>query len=172
MSSRPEASEYATYAKPYIDLVPTSEDIFTHLTNHLETYKSAMSRYSDNALTTPHETGEWTIQEVLMHVIDVERIFAYRMLRFARGDQSELAGFDQDAYVPASRANERNIESIMEEFTAVRQATLILVKSFSSEDLLRQGIGSGFSVTVRGLLFHLAGHAIHHLNSIQENYGQ
>ena len=169
MSSRPETNEYATYAKPYIDLVPSNEDIVSHLTHHLETYKSAISHYSDELLTTPHKEGEWTIQDVLMHVIDVERIFAYRMLRFARGDQSELAGFDQDAYVPSSRANERKIDSIMEEFTTVRHATLALIKSFSQEDLLRQGIGSGFSVTVRGLLFHLAGHAIHHLNSIQEN---
>ena len=171
MNTHPQPNEYAPYARPYIELVPTDVDIFTHLTAHLDTIKSSMQNFSRNALITPHEPGEWTIQEVLMHVIDVERIFAYRMLRFAREDQSELAGFDQDAYVPASRANDRTLGSILEEFTAVRQATLTLVKSFSPDDFARQGVGSGFTVTVKGLLYHLAGHAIHHYESIHENYG-
>ncbi|MEM7330996.1 MAG: DinB family protein [Chloroflexota bacterium] len=171
MSSYPKPNEYAPYAKPYVDLVPTDVDIISHLKSHLDVYKESINNFATSSLTTPHEEGEWTIQEVLMHVIDVERIFSYRMLRFGRQDTTELAGFDQDAYVPTSRANERSVTSIMEEFTAVRHATITLVNSYSNEDLARPGVGSGFTVTVRGLLYHLAGHAIHHLDSIHENYG-
>ncbi|MEM8861133.1 MAG: DinB family protein, partial [Chloroflexota bacterium] len=100
------------------------------------------------------------------------RIYAYRALRFGRNDSNELPGFEQDDYVPYSKANHRTTQSIIDELRAVRGATTSLFNSFSDEDLLRKGVGSGNVLSVRAAAYHIAGHELHHLNSIQEDYGR
>ena len=169
--SKPEPGEFAPYTTMYIDLLPDDGLVLTHLEKNIEKTIHLVQSFAEEKLIHPHAVGEWTIKEILVHMIDDERIYAYRALRFARGDNTELPGFEQDDYVPYSKANLRTSQSIINELKAVRAATITLFNSFTDEDLMRKGIGSGNVLSVRAAAYHLAGHELHHLNSIQENYG-
>src|SRR5690349_9887613 len=136
---KPAGGEYAPYAIMYIDLVPDDGLVLQHLLSDLQMVKDLISAQPEEKLVTRCAEGEWTIKEILVHVIDAERIFAYRALRFARNDATELAGFEQDPYVAVSGANERPIEDILEELTAVRMATIALFKNFDDEAITRSG---------------------------------
>lgn len=114
--------------------------------------------------------GKWTVKEVLQHVIDAERIFAYRALRFARGDASELPGFDEDAYAPASEAGRRTLADLLPEHDAVREASIRLFQSFTPAMLLRGGIANERSISVRAIGWTIAGHAEHHVRVLAERY--
>jgi hypothetical protein len=126
---------------------------------------------SQDSLATPCAEGEWTVKEILVHVVDTERVLAYRALRFARNDPSPQPGFDHNTYVPNSGANARSIDSILDEYGAVRQATLALFNSLEDEAWLRLGTASNNPLSVRAAAYFVAGHELHHLQSIQENYG-
>ena len=102
--------------------------------------------------------------------MDTERVSAYRALRIARNDKTPLPGFEQDDYAPFSNANERTIKSILDEYEALRNATLALANSFTQEDLLRVGTANNNAVSVRALIYHIAGHEQHHINIIKERY--
>lgn len=114
--------------------------------------------------------GKWTIAEVLIHLMDTERIFQYRALRFARNDKTELQGFDQDSYVPESQAPNRSRNDILEEFIAIRKSSIALFASLNDEMLLRSGLASGAKMSVRALGFVICGHQVHHFNILQERY--
>lgn len=119
-----------------------------------------------------YEANKWTIKEVVSHLIDSERIFAYRALRFARKDKTPVAGFDENDYALESVANNRTIEDLLEEYTLVRQASIALYKTFGSDSeiLKRTGIAGGGEVSVRALGFLIAGHEKHHCDIIRERY--
>jgi uncharacterized damage-inducible protein DinB len=167
---KPTAGEYAPYAIMYIDLLPDDGLVLEHLQENLENTVRFIHSISDDKLTDRHAEGEWTIKEILVHVIDDERIFCYRALRFARNDETELPGFEQDDYVPYSAANDRELADIIEELRSVREATVTLFKSFDEEALVRKGVGSGNIMSVRAAAYHIAGHELHHVESIKENY--
>lgn len=167
---KPEPGEYAPYTLAYIDLVPNDGRIFEYLQNDMQMVKDSLIALPDRLLSTPCAEGEWTIKEILVHVIDTERIFAYRALRFARSDTTALPGFDQDNYAAASNANARDIEDILAELTAVRVATVALFQSFSAETFLKSGGSNGHRLSVRAALYIIAGHELHHFQSIKENY--
>ena len=168
--SKPEPGEFAPYTTMYIDLLPEDGRVLTHLQNNLEKTIRLARSFAEEKLSQPHAPGEWTIKEILVHIIDDERIYAYRALRFGRGDSTDLPGFEQDDYVPYSKANQRSLDSILDELKAVRAATITQFNSFRDEDLLRKGIGSGNVLSVRAAAYHIAGHELHHLQSIKENY--
>lgn len=167
---KPTEGEYAPYAIMYIDLVPDDGLVLEHLRANLQMVKDLTGPLSDEKLSTPCAPGEWTIKEILVHVIDTERIFAYRALRFARNDATELPGWEQDPYVAASGANTRTIESILEELTAVRLASIALFNTFDEEVMQRSGIANKHNLSVRSALYQIAGHELHHVKSIRENY--
>ena len=167
---KPKPGDYAPYADAYVRLVPDDGRVLQHMQDDLKVVEDMARAQTTQHLTTPHAPGEWTIQEILVHVLDTERIFAYRALRFARGDATPLSGFDQDPYVPLSGANQRSIDSILDEYRAVRTATLALFHSFDEAALLREGVASDHRVTVSALAYLTAGHELHHLASIRENY--
>ena len=167
---KPTADEYAPYTIMYIDLLPDDSLILRHLQDNLENTIQFIRSLPEEKLAYRLAEGEWTIKEVLVHIIDDERIYCYRALRYARNDSTELPGFEQDDYVPYSDANNREIEEIIEEFASVRSATLTLFNSFDEEALKRKGIGSGNIMSVRAAAYHIAGHELHHVNSIKENY--
>ena len=125
---------------------------------------------AEGKLTCRHAENEWTIKEILVHIIDDERIYCYRALRFARNDVTELPGFEQDEYVPYSGANNRELEAILEELASVRRATISFFSSLDEEALTRVGVGASKVMSVRAAAYHIAGHESHHLNSIKENY--
>lgn len=124
--AKPQPGEYAPYASMYINLLPDDGLLLKHLRDNLKTTKNFILSLPKEKLTYRYAEGKWTIKEILLHLIDDERIYAYRALRFARNDQTELPGFEQDDYARYSDANARRVKSILQEFTAVRKATLAL----------------------------------------------
>jgi len=154
----------------YIDLLPNDSLILKHLQSNLENTIRFIRSLPEEKLITRHAAGEWTIKEILVHIIDDERIYCYRALRYARNDATELPGFEQDEYVTHSRANGRDLNEILEEFIAVRNATITFFGSLDNDALKRKGIGSGNIMSVRAAAYHIAGHELHHINSIKENY--
>jgi uncharacterized damage-inducible protein DinB len=151
-------------------MIPDDGLVLQHLRDNLQTFKEQVGSLPKEKLSTPCAEGEWTIKEIVLHVIDTERIFAYRALRFARNDATELAGFDQDSYAAYSGANARSIEDLLEELMAVRMATMALFNSFGDEIWEKSGVSSGHNLSVRSALYQIAGHELHHINSIKENY--
>lgn len=168
---KPQVGEYAEYTTMYIDLIPDDGQVLKHLLTNFNKLRNAIMPLSDEALETPHAEGEWTIKDILVHIIDDERIFAYRALRAARNDSTELQGFEQDDYVITAHANNRTLEDIFEEYEAVRIATITLFKYLPEGVFTRQVIGSGNPLSVRSAVYHIAGHEVHHANSIAEHYG-
>jgi uncharacterized damage-inducible protein DinB len=167
---KPAAGEYAPYAIMYIELLPDDGLVLQHLQDNLRATKDFILSFPQEKLTYRWAEGEWTIKEILGHIIDDERIYCYRALRFARNDTTELPGFEQDDYVLHSGANERDLEEILEEYTAVRNATITFFNSLEEKALKRAGVANGNIMSVRAAAYHIAGHELHHINSIKEHY--
>lgn len=167
---KPRQGEFPPYAIMYIKLLPDDGLLLQHLADNLEMVKGFVSTLSDKQLLYRYAENKWTIKEILVHIIDDERIYAYRALCFARNEKTSLPGFEQDDYVLYSNANDRTIEDIMEEYESVRHATITLFKSFDNAALLREGTANENKATVRALGYHIAGHELHHINVIKEKY--
>jgi len=167
---KPAEGEYPAYAHIYVGLLPDDGLVLGHMRESLEAATAFMLSLPEARLVSRYAQGKWTVKEVLAHVIDDERIYAYRALRFARNDPTELPGFDQDAYAPYSGANRRTIESLLGEFAAVRRATIALFDGLDDEALRRSGVADGKRATVRALAYHIAGHELRHMNIVRERY--
>ena len=154
----------------YIKWLRNDGRILEHLKDHIKKTQKFVYDIPAEKWDYIYAPGKWTIKEVLVHIIDDERIYAYRALRIGRGDATPLPGFEQNDYVPYSKANDRSVKSILKEYESVRKATLTLYRSFSDEDLQRKGTANNNVYSVRGLLYHLAGHELHHLNILKEKY--
>lgn len=168
--AKPQPGEYAPYASLYIDLLDDDGRVLEVMQANLALVEEMTRPLPAERLTTPHAPGEWTINEILVHILDVERVMAYRALRFARNDSTALLGFEHNDYVPQSGANARSLESILAEYRAVRAATLALFDNLDDDALTRSGTASGNPLTVRGAAYFIAGHELHHIHSIRENY--
>lgn len=162
-------SEYNPFYHTYIQALG-EVSLMEELENGKSILLSLMDNISEDKLSFAYGAGKWTLAEVLLHIVDTERIFQYRALRFARNDTTNLPGFDQDAFVPYSNASGRTIKDLAEEYEAVRDATLTLFKSFDDEALKRKGVASGSPMSVRALGFIISGHQAHHLRIIRERY--
>ena len=168
-SGRPLPSEYASYAQPDIDRVE-GDDIVTTLTQQREMVTDLFSIGEEKARGLTYAPGKWTLKEVLGHLCDDERIFAYRALCIARGDTRPLPGFDEMEYMAGASFESRTMADILAEYRTVRWATLTLFASMTDEAWLRRGIVNEYEVSVRGLAFHIAGHELHHLRVVRERY--
>lgn len=169
ISNNLSESEYNPYYKAYIDNA-TNEDIVIGLEENLEAVVSFYLNIPSDKHDYAYAEGKWTVKDVLLHVIDTERIFAYRGLRIARKDKTPLAGFEQDDYVINGNTKYRTLDSLLEEYITVRQATISLYKSFNSETLEEIGEASGFPISVRALGYIATGHENHHNQVIKERY--
>jgi uncharacterized damage-inducible protein DinB len=167
---KPAEGEYAPYTIIYISLLPDDGLILRHLKNNLAATRDLILSLPAEKLAHRYAEGKWTIKEILAHVVDDERIYAYRALRFARNDKTELPGFEQDEYARYSGANEREVRDILDELTTVRKATISLFNSFDESALLRSGVASGNPMSVRAIAYHIAGHELRHVNVIKERY--
>jgi len=167
---KPELGEYAPYTIMYIGLLPDDGLILKHLQENLTSSSDFLRSLSEEKLSYRYAEGKWTIKEILAHIIDDERIYSYRALRFARNDKTELPGFEQDDYALHSDANERTLEDLLQEFATVRHATISLFESFNSQALTRVGVASGNVMSVRAAAYHIAGHELRHMNVIKERY--
>jgi len=168
-SSSLQSNEYANFYKPYIEAL--GEVV---LMNELE---QSLSFFIDFLKTIPSEKhefryaeGKWTIKDIVQHLIDAERIFAYRALRIARKDKTPLPGFEENEYVETAFANKRVMNDLIEEFITVREATISLFKTFTEEQLLQMGTASEKPVSVRAIGFITMGHQKHHEKIIKERY--
>jgi uncharacterized damage-inducible protein DinB len=166
---KPDASEYVPFHETYISKVGDG-DIIAILTSQQEsTFNFFMNLPADKA-GYAYAEDKWTIKQVLGHLIDTERIMAYRMLRFARNDGTDLPGFEQDDYVANSRHNEFNLIDLAAEFKLLRQSNLCLFRSLNEEERKRGGLANGKRVTVYALLYIIAGHELHHIKILKERY--
>ena len=170
--AKPLKGEYAPYADMYIKLLPDDSMVLQHLHDNFAVVKDLIYSLPEKLLNHRYAEGKWSIKEVLVHVVDDERIFAYRALCYARGEQMGLPGFDQDAYAAHSQADERSLDNIFEEYEAVRRSTIALFNGLPEDSLSRIGNGSGSfaGASVRAMAYHLAGHELHHINLIKERY--
>ncbi|SRR5215204_426677 len=164
--------DYPAYAEMYMKWLPDDGLILKHMEDNFYAVKHFIESLPSQKLLDRYRPDKWSIKEILVHIVDDERIFSYRALRFARNEQANLIGFDQDSYVSYSKADERALDNILEEYEAVRKATIALFKGLPEEALDRMGHGTATfnDATVRALLFHIAGHEQHHINFIKENY--
>ena len=166
---RPEATEYAEYYADYIAKVPGSDVLSVLESQRLQMLQLFAGR-SERDGSFRYAQGKWTVKEVLGHITDTERIFAYRALRFARADPTALPGFEQDDFVRTGAFGGRTLADLAEEFGAVRSASISLFRSFKEDVWARRGKANEKEVTVRALAFITAGHQIHHRIILEERY--
>jgi uncharacterized damage-inducible protein DinB len=167
--SRPAADEYNAYYDRYITKVPDG-DIVQQLASQVSSTIELLESIPESKGDYRYAEGKWSLKESVLHVIDAERIFAYRALRIARGDKTPLPGFEQDDYVKFSRGAERTLHDIAEELGQVRQASVALFKHLDEEAMSRRGTASNNPVTPRALAYIIAGHERHHVQILRERY--
>jgi len=172
ISGRPADGEFASYAKSDMDYVP-GDDAVEVLTAQGEQVAALLASLDEESIRgLRYAPGKWTVKEVIGHLIDDERIFAYRALCVARGDARPLPGFEENDYVAAADFESRPLANLLAEYRAVRAATLALFEPLTAGEWLRRGIVNGYEASVRGLAFHMAGHELHHLRTLRERYLQ
>jgi uncharacterized damage-inducible protein DinB len=169
VTSRPEPGEYAPYYEKYVALIP-GNDIVTILESQRLQMIQLFAARSERDGNFRYAPGKWTVKEVLGHVSDTERIFAYRALRIARGDKTPLSGFEQDDYVKAGGFAERALAELAEEFAHVRSASVALFRSLGKDAWTQRGVANKNEVSVRALAFITAGHELHHRRILEEKY--
>jgi len=169
VSGRPQPGEYAPYYEKYVALVP-GNDILSVLEGQGLLTTQLLGARSEREGNFRYAPDKWTVKQVVGHVSDAERIFAYRALRISRGDTTPLEGFEQDPYVKNGGFSERSLADLAEEFAHVRNATLALLRSFDGAAWERRGTASKNEVTVRALAYIIAGHELHHRRILEENY--
>lgn len=167
---RPKPGDYAPHASIYLEHVADVDDILESLLDNMATTQSLIASLSPEQLAFRYAPDKWSIKQIVSHLSDDERIYVYRALRFARGDQTELPGFDQDRFAASSAADNRSIDELLDEFATVRLATVAFFEGLSDEALGRRGIADGSSMTVAAIAYHLAGHELQHLKIIRERY--
>ena len=166
---RPLPHSYPVYFNTYINLIPENE-VIPALQNQEKYAAEVFGRISEEQSFYRYAEKKWTIKEILQHVIDGERIFAYRALFIARADTQVLHSFDENLYAANALANKRPWLELQEEFLTVRKSTLYLFNSFENETLSLMGQISDYQMSVGALGYTIAGHAAHHINIIRERY--
>lgn len=170
---KPKPDEYPAYSQVYMDHVQEDDGrILERMRQSLADLRELIDDLPEEKLLFRYAEGKWTIKEILLHLVDDERIFVYRALRFARNDATPLPGFEENHYARYSGANDRSLASLFAEFATVREATLSLYEHLPEDALMRRGSADGPANerTVRAMLYHVAGHELHHVQVIRERY--
>jgi uncharacterized damage-inducible protein DinB len=173
---KPKEGEYPAYSNIYMDLLKDDGLVLQHMKDSFFKIKEFIYGLPEDKLYYRYAEGKWTIKEIMVHIIDDERIFSYRALRYGRNDNTPLHGFEENDYAKYSYANERSLASIFEEYEAVRKSTILLFQNLPDDAFMRSGGGiddDGSIVnvrTVRALAYHLAGHELRHIKIIKERY--
>lgn len=148
LPGRPDSTEYPPYAVAYVNAVAT-DDILTEITAQLDAFPELLASVDDMRATTfTYAPGKWTIKQIVGHIVNTERVFAYRALRFARNDATNLPGFEQDDFVRFAGSNERSLADLLDEFRAVRRSSLALYRSLSPDAWTRRGISNNYSTSI------------------------
>lgn len=171
LAIRPGSDEYGTFYAGYIGRVRDGEWL-ARLQHQPDEYRALLGGLDEARAAAPSAPGKWSFVDILGHVCDTERVFAFRLLWFARGAPTELPGFDQDPWVEARRHQARTLASALDEFATTRQGTLALIATIAEADADRRGVANGYAMTVRACAWMIAGHAQHHLDGLREVLGQ
>ena len=166
---RPQQEEYAPFYAGYVE-ASKEENAIAALEQSFKEAIPFLQSLPEEKADYRYAEGKWSIKELLQHMIDTERIMGYRALRFARKDETELAGFDENAYVELLELSGRKLASLVAEFLELRNSTLSLFRGFSEEALKRRGKANGQPASVRAIGFIIAGHQRHHFKILQERY--
>lgn len=161
--------EAATFYKDYFTAVP-DERVGFHLEAQIAELEELCAGLSESGAMFRYADSKWTIKEVVGHLLDSERVFAYRLLRISRGDETALPGFDETAYVPEGQFNQRSIKELISEFTLQRASTLALVNGIPEAAWPRIGAANGFPTSARALVYIIVGHTAHHYRLLRERY--
>jgi len=168
---RPTADEYdAGYYSGYVSQTSENEDVLRVLDEQPGQLHALLGALPEDKGAYAYASGKWTIKELLSHIIDGERIFAYRALRIARGDETPIEGFEQDIYVENSNANNRSFAELLDEFDLARRSNMIMLRNLREEDEARMGTASDKRISARAIIYIMAGHVTHHLNILKERY--
>ena len=167
--NRPDSTEYAPYFEKYVFQVADGEIVVT-LGRQIESTLSLIRGLSEAQGDHRYAPGKWSVKEVIGHLIDAERIFAYRAMRFARKDATPLAGFDENSYVENASFGSRTLADLAEEFEHTRKSHLYLFKHLDSDAGLRRGHANNNEATVRALAYMIAGHELHHVDILRTRY--
>jgi len=168
-AGRPKAGEFATYYGRYIDLA-TEDDVVAALDAQSHETATLLGGISEQQAAHRYEPDKWSVKQLVGHVTDAERIFAYRALCIARGDTTQLPGFEQDPYVATAGSDDRSIADLAEEFATVRKSNVMMLRGLPEEAWSRVGTASDNQISVRALAFILLGHERHHLRILRERY--
>ncbi len=168
-SNQLQSTEYASFYAPYIQQL-NNVDLLEELEISVHRLRNFVQNIPIDKYDYCYAPGKWTIKDILQHLIDSERVFAYRALRFARKDGTVLPGFEENDYAAVANGNQRSIRELLTELAVVREATLSLFRTFSDETLLLRGTASGKEMSVRALGFIIIGHQNHHQHVFQDRY--
>jgi len=168
--SRPNPDEYSSAYRSYVDKVPDG-DLLALLEAQMKEKRALLGSLDPERAGFRYAEGKWSVIEVVGHITDGERIFAYRALRFARGDATPLPGFEENDYVPAGRFDQRTLPDVLDEAAAVRAASIALLRGLPAESFERRGVASENPISVRALAYVIAGHERHHMGVLRERYG-
>lgn len=168
--SQLQPSETVSYFQNYISQVSEEYTLQEELEISLHRFIKFVQNIPMDKMDYRYDKGKWTIKDIIQHLIDAERIFVYRALRFARNDKTDLPGFEENDYVIEAKANNRTIMQLLTEMSAVREATLLLFKTFSEEQLMRIGTANNNPISVRAIGFVIIGHQNHHQKVFEERY--
>lgn len=166
--NRPLPEEYPVFYKGYIDTV--SDDVLAELEHQIEAFSAFLREIPAEKAAFAYAEGKWTIQELVGHVLDTERIMAYRALRIGRNDSTPLAGFEENDYVANAHFSDRSLDSMASEFEYLRRANMYLIRSLNETELGRIGISNEKPISAKALIFIIAGHLNHHLSILKERY--
>ena len=167
--NRPDIKEFDPYYNTYVSLVD-GDNVMPLLETQLQGLRALISSLAEEKGAHSYADGKWTVKELLSHIIDGERIFAYRVLRISRGDQTPIEGFEQDGYIENSNANNRLFSDLLDELEYQRKANLLMLRNLSDADAERLGTASEKTVSVRALAYIMAGHVEHHIQILKDRY--
>lgn len=164
----PAENDYAPFYSGYVKNV--KDDVVKALGDQLYSTHNFLKSIPEEKADYSYAEGKWSIKELIGHLIDTERVMAYRALSISRNEKQPLPGFDENNYIRESNYSERTFPELIDELKKIREANLFLFNSFTEEMLNRRGLANNSEVTVRAILFIIAGHEIHHLNVLKERY--
>ena len=166
----PNSDEYASYYAGYVERAQAKSDVFAALSQQVDELQAALGTLSDEQGLFRDAPNEWSIKEVVGHLNDVERVFAYRLLRISRNDPAPLTGFEQNDYVREAGFDNYPLQDLLREFEYLRRANLLAINNMSEESTRRRGTTNGMTVSARALIYMIVGHVDHHMASLQEKY--
>ena len=159
-----------SFYQPYMDCVPDDGDLLQHLEEVQTETERLVSGLPEEKLTYRYREDKWTIKDILVHLSDCERVLVYRAMRIARGDKTDLPGFDENLLASNAYANARQVNRILKELSVLRAASLVFIETLDEKSLDRTGTANGYLLSARLLVNHIYAHHRHHLNIIREKY--